>query len=90
MPRTEFGGTCEALVDLSNVTGRDRHAALARRFLDQSLLGPLREHRDVLDRMHANTQIAKVFGYQRLGEVADAASAVTATESPRPGRPSRG
>jgi DUF1680 family protein len=71
MLRTEFGGMCEALADLADITGTDRYAALARRFLDQSLLGPLREHRDVLDGMHANTQIAKVVGYQRLGEVVD-------------------
>ncbi|KUN83275.1 beta-L-arabinofuranosidase domain-containing protein [Streptomyces griseoruber] len=70
MLRTEFGGMCEVLADLADVTGTDRYAALARRFLDQSLLRPLREHRDVLDGMHANTQIAKVVGYQRLGEVA--------------------
>ncbi|GGL08608.1 hypothetical protein GCM10010094_81690 [Streptomyces flaveus] len=71
MLRTEFAGMCEALADLADVTGTDRYAALARRFLDQSLLLPLREHRDVLDGMHANTQIAKVVGYQRLGEVGD-------------------
>ncbi|MFI6436145.1 beta-L-arabinofuranosidase domain-containing protein [Streptomyces sp. NPDC050759] len=69
MLRTEFGGMCEALADLADITGTDRYAALARRFLDRSLLGPLREHRDILDGMHANTQIAKVVGYQRLGEV---------------------
>ncbi|MGW1024179.1 beta-L-arabinofuranosidase domain-containing protein [Streptomyces sp. NPDC002577] len=69
MLRTEFGGMCEVLADLADVTGTDRYAALARRFLDQSLLRPLREHRDVLDGMHANTQIAKAVGYQRLGEV---------------------
>ncbi|MEH0578598.1 MULTISPECIES: beta-L-arabinofuranosidase domain-containing protein [Streptomyces] len=70
MLRTEFGGMCEVLADLADVTGTDRYAALARRFLDQSLLRPLQEHRDVLDGMHANTQIAKAVGYQRLGEVA--------------------
>ncbi|MGW5665421.1 beta-L-arabinofuranosidase domain-containing protein [Streptomyces sp. NPDC003758] len=69
MLRTEFGGMCEVLADLADVTGTDRYAALARRFLDQSLLRPLCEHRDVLDGMHANTQIAKVVGYQRLGEI---------------------
>ncbi|MFE4799389.1 beta-L-arabinofuranosidase domain-containing protein [Streptomyces sp. NPDC056708] len=71
MLRTEFGGMCEVLADLADVTGTDRYAALARRFLDRTLLGPLREHRDVLDGMHANTQIAKAVGYQRLGEVVD-------------------
>ncbi|MFC5665222.1 beta-L-arabinofuranosidase domain-containing protein [Kitasatospora misakiensis] len=71
MLRTEFGGMCEALADLADLTGDHRYAALARRFLDESLLSPLREHRDVLDGMHANTQIAKAIGYQRLGEIAD-------------------
>ena len=70
MLRTEFGGMCEVLADLAGITGEARYAALARRFLDQSLLQPLREHRDVLDGMHGNTQIAKAVGYQRLGEVA--------------------
>ncbi|MCX5425950.1 beta-L-arabinofuranosidase domain-containing protein [Streptomyces sp. NBC_00078] len=46
---------CEVLADLADRTGTHRYAALARRFLDQSLLSPLREHRDVLDGMHANT-----------------------------------
>lgn len=71
MLRTEFGGMCEVLADLADITGTDRYASLAGRFLDLSLLGPLREHRDVLDGMHANTQIAKAVGYQRLGEVLD-------------------
>lgn len=71
MLRTEFGGMCEVLAELADVTGTPRYAALARRFLDRSLLGSLRERRDVLDGMHANTQIAKAVGYQRLGEVVD-------------------
>ncbi|GHF67450.1 hypothetical protein GCM10018790_51760 [Kitasatospora xanthocidica] len=66
----EFGGMCEGLADLADVTGRDRCAAPARRFLDRPLRGPLREHRDVLDGMPADTQIAKAVGHQRLGEVA--------------------
>ena len=66
MLRTEFGGMCEVLADLADLTGTDRYAALARRFLDESLLGPLREHRDVLDGMHANTQIAKATSCVRL------------------------
>ncbi|GAP50275.1 beta-L-arabinofuranosidase domain-containing protein [Streptomyces azureus] len=44
---------CEAQADLADITGTDRYAALARRFLDRSLLRPLREHRDVLDAVAA-------------------------------------
>ena len=76
---------CEVLADLADITGTDRYAALARRFLDRSLLGPLREHRDVLDGMHANTQIAKVVGYQRLGR--SAATPACGTPPGSSGRP---
>lgn len=74
MLRTEFGGMCEAYGDLAELTGDRRYAALARRFADESLLGPLREGRDALDGLHANTQVAKVVGWPAVGET-DAASA---------------
>ncbi len=69
MLRTEFGGMCEAYGDLHALTGDERYAALARRFADERLLGPLREGRDALDGLHANTQIAKVVGWPAIGEV---------------------
>src|SRR5699024_4626675 len=59
MLRTEFGGMCAAYADLAEITGEERHARMARRFADESLLAPLRAGRDELDGMHANTQIAK-------------------------------
>ncbi|UZN04577.1 beta-L-arabinofuranosidase domain-containing protein [Cellulomonas sp. S1-8] len=78
MLRTEFGGMCEAYGDLAELTGDARYAALARRFADDSLLGPLREERDALDGLHANTQVAKVVGWPGIGEV-DAAAAFVRT-----------
>lgn len=69
MLRTEFGGMCEAYGDLAALTGDPRHAAMARRFADESLLAPLREGRDALDGLHANTQVAKAVGWPALGEV---------------------
>ncbi|ADG74096.1 protein of unknown function DUF1680 [Cellulomonas flavigena DSM 20109] len=78
MLRTEFGGMCEAYGDLAALTGDARYAALARRFADESLLGPLRESRDELDGLHANTQVAKVVGWPAIGE-ADAALAFVRT-----------
>lgn len=68
MLRTEFGGMCEAYGDLAELTGDPRYAALARRFADESLLAPLRDGRDALDGLHANTQIAKVVGWPASGE----------------------
>ncbi|WP_308036719.1 beta-L-arabinofuranosidase domain-containing protein [Cellulomonas xiejunii] len=76
MLRTEFGGMCEAYGDLAELTGDARYAALARRFADESLLAPLREGRDALDGLHANTQIAKVVGWPGIGETEAAATFV--------------
>ena len=41
----------------------------ARRFAHRQLLIPMEEHRDCLDNMHANTQIPKVVGFQRISEL---------------------
>src|SRR5699024_6838112 len=38
MLRTEFGGMCAAYADLAEITGEERHARMARRFADESLL----------------------------------------------------
>ena len=66
---TEFGGMCEAFADLAALTGRPDLLAMARRFADRSVLGPLLDGRDALDGRHANTQIPKVVGYQRVAEL---------------------
>ncbi|GAA3815499.1 beta-L-arabinofuranosidase domain-containing protein [Cellulomonas soli] len=70
MLRTEFGGMCEAFADLAALTGREEHLVMARRFADRAVLDPLLDGRDELTGMHANTQIAKVVGYQRVAELA--------------------
>ena len=52
--------------------GADRRAKyleLARRFSHEALLAPLAEARDPLDGLHANTQIPKVIGFQRIVEL---------------------
>src|SRR5699024_12253078 len=72
MLRPEFGGMCDAYAGLAEITGEVRHARMARRFADESLLAPLRAGRDELDGMHANTQIAQVIGWPALGETAAA------------------
>ncbi|MGN8247353.1 beta-L-arabinofuranosidase domain-containing protein [Cellulomonas soli] len=69
MLRTEFGGMCEAFADLAALTGREEHLTMARRFADRAVLDPLLAGRDELTGMHANTQIAKVVGYQRVAEL---------------------
>src|SRR5699024_1843762 len=76
MLRTEFGGMCAAYADLAEITGEERHARMARRVADESLLAPLRAGRDELDGLHANTQIAKAIGWRALGETAAAETVV--------------
>lgn len=69
MLRTEFGGMCEAFADLAELTGRSDYLDMARRFAHRATLEPLLAGRDELDGLHANTQIAKVVGYQRVAAV---------------------
>ena len=66
----EHGGMNEVLADLAAITGEVRYVALARRFCHRKLLAPLAEGADTLDGLHANTQIPKVVGFARLGELA--------------------
>jgi DUF1680 family protein len=42
---------------------------LALRFSHQALLQPLERHEDKLTGLHANTQIPKVIGFKRIGEL---------------------
>jgi DUF1680 family protein len=66
---TEHGGMNEVLADVSALTGDSRYLNLARRFCHQAVLAPLADSRDALDGLHANTQIPKVVGFQRLYEL---------------------
>src|SRR5436190_2377159 len=66
MLRTEHGGMNEVLADVAALTGDSAYLELARRFSHEALLTPLAEGRDSLDGLHANTQIPKVIGFQRI------------------------
>ena len=59
----------EVLADVSALTGQAKYLQLARRFSHEALLAPLAESRDPLDGLHANTQIPKVIGFQRIFEL---------------------
>jgi uncharacterized protein len=67
----EHGGMNEVLADVSALTGDPKYLTLARRFCHEALLSPLAESRDPLDGLHANTQIPKVVGFQRLAELTE-------------------
>jgi uncharacterized protein len=63
---TEHGGMNEVLTDVAGLTRDPTYLALARRFCHEKVLAPLSESRDPLDGLHANTQIPKAVGFQRL------------------------
>lgn len=66
----EFGGMNEIFARLYELTGQNRYLDQARRFTDCALFAPLSEGRDELTGLHANTQIPKVLGYERIAALA--------------------
>lgn len=66
----EHGGMNEVLADAYAITRAQKYLDCARRFSHRMLLVPLENGKDCLDNMHANTQIPKVIGYQRIAELA--------------------
>jgi DUF1680 family protein len=69
MLKSEHGGMNEVLADVYQMTGDARYLALALRFSHQAVLAPLGKGEDRLTGLHANTQIPKVIGFQRIGEL---------------------
>jgi len=69
MLRAEHGGMNEVLADVAAITGEPRYLDLARRFSHRDLLGPLIDGDDRLTGMHANTQIPKVVGFERIAQL---------------------
>ncbi|HEY0061298.1 MAG TPA: glycoside hydrolase family 127 protein [Telluria sp.] len=69
MLRSEHGGMNEVLADVYRMTGEQKYLDLARRFSHQAILAPLARGEDKLTGLHANTQIPKVIGFERIGEL---------------------
>lgn len=69
MLRSEHGGLNEAFANVYSITGDKKYLELARRFSHQTILQPLLQDKDVLTGIHANTQIPKVIGYERIAEL---------------------
>jgi uncharacterized protein len=69
MLRSEHGGMNEVFADVSAITGDKKYLVLAQKFSHKAILEPLLENKDVLNGIHANTQIPKVIGFMRVAEV---------------------
>ena len=68
---TEQGGMNEVLADAYQITGDKKYLIAAERFSHHMLLNPMSEGIDNLDNKHANTQIPKAIGFERIGELSD-------------------
>ena len=65
---TEHGGMNEIYADLHFMTGNPEYLTIAQRFSHKAIMEPLAEGRDYLDGLHANTQVPKIVGFQRVYE----------------------
>ncbi|WP_258098066.1 glycoside hydrolase family 127 protein [Marinoscillum pacificum] len=68
MLKSEHGGLNEVFADLYKETGEVKYLEMAEKLSHKVLLDPLLLGEDHLTGMHANTQIPKVIGYERVAE----------------------
>ena len=69
MLSNEHGGINEVLVDAYAITKDQKYLDVAKRFSHRQLLTPMSQRQDCLDNMHANTQVPKVVGFERISEL---------------------
>ncbi len=67
--RTEHGGINETFADLYILTKNKKYLETAQRISHRALLIPLLERQDKLTGLHANTQIPKVIGFERIASL---------------------
>ncbi len=65
----EHGGMNEVYADAYQITGDKKYMDAAKRFSHKFLLEPMAEGVDNLDNLHANTQVPKAVGFQRIAEL---------------------
>jgi DUF1680 family protein len=69
MLNVEHGGMNEMFADAYQITGGEKYLTAAKRYSHRQLLDPLSEGIDNLDNKHANTQIPKFVGFERIAEL---------------------
>jgi len=65
----EHGGMDEMFADAYQITNDEKYLLAAKRFSHRMLLDAMASGQDNLDNKHANTQIPKVSGFQRIAEL---------------------
>ncbi len=66
---SEHGGLNEVFADVSVISGDPKYLDLARKFSHKEILMPLARGEDQLNGLHANTQIPKVIGFERIASI---------------------
>jgi DUF1680 family protein len=69
MLANEHGGMDEVLADAYQITGNEKYLTAAKRYSHKMFLDPLSQGIDMLDNKHANTQIPKFIGFERIAEL---------------------
>jgi len=65
----EHGGMDEVLADAYQISGNEKYLTAAKRYSHKMFLDPLSQGIDNLDNKHANTQIPKFIGFERIAEL---------------------
>lgn len=69
MLRTEHGGINEVFADLYEITKDKKYLETAKKLSHRAILNPLIQHQDKLTGLHANTQIPKVIGFEKIAQL---------------------
>lgn len=69
MLANEFGGMNEVYADAYAITGDIKYLAAAKRFTHRQIFDSMVKRMDNLDNKHANTQVPKAVGYERVAEL---------------------
>ncbi len=66
MLSNEYGGMNEVLADIYTISGDRRYLETAERFNHHAVMDPLMNGQDKLTGLHANTQIPKIIGLEKI------------------------
>jgi len=80
MLANEHGGMNEEYADAYQITGDIKYLKMAKRFSHKVILNSFAAKKDNLDNKHANTQIPKAIGFERIAEETNDTSYVTASK----------
>lgn len=67
--KTEHGGINESFADLYRITKDKKYLETAEKLSQKAFLNPLIAKQDELTGMHANTQIPKVLGFEKIAKL---------------------